>query len=262
VNGTEETLNKITLADVQAFYGREYSPAQVILAIVGDVTLEQATALVQTHFETWKKGAATTRNTKKPSPVERRTVQLIEKDLTQSTIVLGHGGLPRAHPDFYPATVMNYILGAGGFSSRLMDSIRDKQGLAYGIMSHFDARLMPGSFWVNLQTKTETTNQAITGVLSEIKSIREAPVSDQELAEAKSFLIGSFPLRFDSTAKLAHVLAQVEFYGLGFEYFTDYPKWIDRVTKEEVQRVAKQYLDPKRYALVVVGNIAKAKVKH
>ena len=262
VNGTEDTLHKITLADVQSFYGREYSPSQVILTIVGDLTLEQATALTQTHFGAWKKGAATTRNIKPPSPVERRTVQLIEKDLTQSTIVLGHGGIPRTHPDFYSVTVMNYILGAGGFSSRLMDSIRDKQGLAYGIMSHFDARLMPGSFWVNLQTKTETTNQAITGVLSEIKSIRDTPVSDQELAEAKSYLIGSFPLRFDSTAKLAKVLAQVEFYGLGFEYFSEYQKWIDRVTKEDVQRVAKQYLDPKRYALVVVGNIAKAKVKH
>ncbi|MEY4704718.1 MAG: hypothetical protein RL042_914 [Nitrospirota bacterium] len=262
VNGTEKTLNKITLADVLAFYGREYSPPHVILTIVGDVTLEQATALVQTHFGAWKKGTTTARNQKKPSPVERRTVQLIEKDLTQSTIVLGHGGLARAHPDFYSVTVMNYILGAGGFSSRLMDSIRDKQGLAYGIMSHFDARLMPGSFWVNLQTKTETTNQAITGVLSEIKAIRDAPVSDQELAEAKSFLMGSFPLRFDSTAKLAQVLAQVEFYGLGFEYFSDYTKWIDRVTKEDVQRVAKQYLDPKHYALVVVGNLAKAKVKH
>src|SRR4029078_12953356 len=262
VNGSDETLHKITLAAVQAFYGREYSPSQVILTIVGDITLEQATALTQTHFGAWKKGAATTRNMKPPSPVERRTVQLIEKDLTQSTIVLGHGGLPRTHPDFYSVTVMNYILGAGGFSSRLMDSIRDKQGFAYGIISPFDARLMPGSFWVNLQTKTETTNQAIAGVLSEIKSIRDAPVSDQELAEAKSFLIGSFPLRFDSTAKLAKVLAQVEFYGLGFEYFSEYPKWIDRVTKEDVQRVAKQYLDPKRYALVVVGNIAKAKVKH
>lgn len=262
VNGTEETLNKITLGDVQTFYGREYSPSQVILTIVGDITLEQAAALVQTHFGSWKKVASPPRNQKKPSPLERKTVQLIEKDLTQSTIVLGHGGLARAHPDFYSVTVMNYILGAGGFSSRLMDSIRDKQGLAYGIMSHFDARLMPGSFWVNLQTKTETTNQAITGVLAEIKSIRDTPVTDQELAEAKSFLIGSFPLRFDSTAKLAQVLAQVEFYGLGFEYFSEYPNWIARVTKEDVQRVAKQYLDPKRYALVVVGNIAKAKVKH
>jgi zinc protease len=262
VNGTEETLDKITLADVQTFYGKEYSPSQVILTIVGDITLEQAAALVQTHFGAWKKVTVTARNTKKPSPVERKTVQLIEKDLTQSTIVLGHEGISRMHPDYYSVTVMNYILGAGGFSSRLMDSIRDKQGLAYGIMSHFDARLMPGSFWVNLQTKTETTNQAITSVLSEIKSIRDTPVSDQELAEAKSFLMGSFPLRFDSTAKLAHVLAQVELYGLGSEYFSDYPKWIDRVTKEDVQRVARQYLDPKRYALVVVGDLAKAKVKY
>ena len=121
---------------------------------------------------------------------------------------------------------------------------------------------MPGSFWVNLQTKTESTNQAISGVLAEIKAMRENPVSDLELAEAKAFLIGSFPLRLDSTAKLTQVLAQVEFFGLGFEYFSQYPKWIERVTKEDVQRVARQYLDPQHYALVVVGNIGKAKIRH
>ena len=121
--------------------------------------------------------------------------------------------------------------------------------------------MLPGSFWVNLQTRTEATNQAIAGVLTEIKSIRDSPVGDQELAEAKSFLMGSFPLRLDSTSKLAQVLAQVEYYGLGFEYFSHYPKWIERVTKEDVQRVAKQYLDPQHYALVVVGNVAKAKVR-
>jgi zinc protease len=262
VNGTEETLSKVTLGDVQAFYAREYQPSQVILTIVGDVTVEQATALAQTHFGAWKKGATPQRNIKEPAPIKRKTVQLIEKDLTQSTIILGHGGIQRANPDFYAVTVMNYVLGAGGFSSRLMDSIRDKQGLAYGIMSHFDARLLPGSFWINLQTRTEATNQAIAGVLTEMKNIREAPVSDQELAEAKSFLIGSFPLRFDTTAKLVQVLAQVEFYGLGFEYFSQYPKSIERVTKEDVLRVAKQYLEPQRYVLVVVGNQAKAKVKH
>src|SRR4029077_12153184 len=97
VNGTEETLNRITLAEVQGFYGREYSPSQGTLTIFADSTLEQATALVQTHFETWKKGTVTARSTKKPSPVERRTVQLIEKDLTQATIVLGHVGFSWAH---------------------------------------------------------------------------------------------------------------------------------------------------------------------
>ncbi|HLZ35305.1 MAG TPA: pitrilysin family protein [Nitrospira sp.] len=262
LNGTEESLGKITHTDVLNFYAREYVPGQVILTIVGDVTTEQVSGLVQTHFGAWKKPPPPARNARKAAPIERKTVQLIEKDLTQSNVILGHGGISRTNPDFYAVTVMNHILGAGGFSSRLMDSIRDKQGLVYGIMSHFDARLMPGSFWINFQTRTEATNQAIQGVLGEIKNIREAPVSDQELSEAKSFLVGSFPLRLDSTAKLAQVLAQVEFYGLGFEYFSQYPKWIERVTKEDVQRVAKQYLDPQRYALVVVGNVAKAKLKH
>jgi len=262
VNGMEETLSKVTLADVQHFYAKEYLPNQVILAIVGDITVEQARTLVQAHFGTWKKGPTPARTAKKPGAIGKKTVQFIEKDLTQSTIVLGHGGISRTNQDFYAVTVMNHILGSGGFSSRLMDSIRDKQGLAYGIMSHYEARAMPGSFWVTLQTKTETTNQAISGVLAEIKAIREAPVTDQELAEAKSFLMGSFPLRLDSTAKLAQVVAQVEFFGLGFEYFAQYPAWIERVTKEDVQRVAKQYLNPQHYALVVVGNISKAKIRH
>ncbi|MBX3301711.1 MAG: insulinase family protein [Nitrospira sp.] len=262
VNGTEETLKKITLADVQNFYAKEYLPNQVILTIVGDVTVEQATALVQTHFGSWKKGPVQPRPVKKPAAIDKKVVQLIEKDLTQSTILVGHLGISRTNPDFYAVTVMNHILGAGGFSSRLMDSIRDKQGLAYGITSHYDTRAMPGSFWINLQTRTETTNQAIANVLSEMTAIREAPVTDQELAEAKSFLMGSFPLRLDSTAKMAQVLSQVEFYGLGFSYFSQYTKWIERVTKEDVQRVARQYLDPQHYALVVVGNIVKAKVRH
>ncbi|OQW32975.1 MAG: hypothetical protein A4E19_06400 [Nitrospira sp. SG-bin1] len=262
VNGTEDTLGKITLADVQNFYAKEYLPNQSILTIVGDVTVEQATALVQTHFGAWKKGVVPPRPAKKPAAIDKKTVQLIEKDLTQSTIVIGHPGISRTNPDFYAVTVMNHVLGAGGFSSRLMDTIRDKQGLAYGITSHYDARLMPGSFWINLQTRTETTNQAINGVLTEMKAIREAPVTDQELADAKAFLMGSFPLRLDTTAKLAQVLAQVEFFGLGFDYFNQYPKWIERVTKEDVLRAAKQYLDPQHYALVVVGNIAKAKIRH
>ncbi|MGZ8394084.1 MAG: M16 family metallopeptidase [Nitrospira sp.] len=260
-HGSEDTLNKITVADIQQFHAREYLPNQTILVIVGDLTQEQATTLVQTHFGSWKKGPSSPYVLKKPAPIERKMVQLIEKDLTQSTIVLGHTGISRTNPDYYAVTVMNYILGAGGFSSRLMDSIRDKQGLAYGIMSHFDTRLMPGAFFINLQTRTDVTNQAITGVLTEVKGIRDAPVTDQELSEAKSFIIGSFPLRVDSSAKLANVLAQVEFYNLGLDYFTHYPKAIEKVTKDDVLRVAKQYLDPQHYALVVVGSIAKAKVK-
>ncbi len=260
VNGTEATVPKITGRDILIFFLRQYRPNQTILTIVGDITVEQARQLVTKHFGSWKQGASPVRTARTPRPLEKPVVRLIEKDLTQSTIMLGHVGISRTNPDFYAVTVMNYILGAGGFSSRLMDSIRDNQGLAYGVGSHFEANLMPGAFFISLQTRNETANQAIAGVLTELNGMRNAPVTDEELADAKAYLIGSFPLRLDTTAKLAEVLSLVEFYGLGLDYFTQYPRWIERVTKEDVLRVAKQYLRPSNYALVVVGNLAKAKV--
>ena len=261
VNGTEESVPKITYADIQNFFSHEYLPNQTILAIVGDISVEQARALVAKQFGSWKRGTSPPRTVAKPAQIEKPVVRLIEKDLTQATIVLGHLGISRTNPDFYAVSVMNHILGAGGFSSRLMDSIRDRQGLVYGVGSHFETNLMPGAFMVNLQTRNETANQAISGVLTELKNIRETPVTDQELADAKAYLIGSFPLRLDTTAKLAQVLTLVELYGLGLDYFSQYPRLIEKVTKEDVLRVAKQYLHPNRYALVVVGALAKAKVQ-
>lgn len=260
VNGTEESVPKLTRGDLLGFFVREYLPNRTILTIVGDIRAEQARRLVARHFGSWKRGAAPSRAADTPRPLGKQAVRLIEKDLTQSTIMLGHVGISRTNPDFYAVTVMNYILGAGGFSSRLMDSIRDNQGLAYGVGSHFEANLMPGAFFVSLQTRNETANQAIAAVLAEVNRMREAPITDEELADAKAYLIGSFPLRLDTTAKLADVLSLVEFYGLGLDYFTQYPRLIEQVTKEDVARVAKQYLNPNEYALVVVGNLAKAKV--
>jgi zinc protease len=261
VNGTEESVPRITREDIQRFYAREYLPNQTILTIVGDITVDRAIQLVTKHFGAWKRGEPPARALVPAQPLERPTTQLIEKDLTQATILLGHVGLSRTNPDFYAVTVMNYILGAGGFSSRLMDSIRDNQGLAYSVGSMFEQNLMPGAFMVSLQTRNETANRAIAGVLAELHGIRNAPVTDQELADAKAYLIGSFPLRLDTTAKLAEVVSLVEFYNLGLDYFTQYPRWIERVTKEDVLRVAKQYLHPDRYALVVVGKLAEAKLK-
>ena len=261
ITGTEETLPKIKRADVVQFYAREYVPNQTILTIVGDITADQARAQLAKRFGAWKRGGNSARTLAPPHQLEKSVVKLIEKDLTQATILMGHVGISRTNPDYYAVTVMNYILGAGGFSSRLMDSIRDNQGLAYHVGSHFEASLMPGPFIVSLQTRNESANQAIAGVVTELNRIREAPVIDQELSDAKAYLIGSFPLRVDTISKLAEVLALVELYGLGLDYFTRYPKLIEQVTKEDVLRVAKQYLHPHRYALVVVANQSKAKVK-
>jgi zinc protease len=261
VVGTAESLATITRADVQAFHAREYLPNQTILTIVGDVTVEEARGLVEQHFGAWQPSDTATSRTGHPAPLAKPVTKIIEKDLTQATIILGHEGISRTNPDFYPVLVMNYILGGGGFSSRLMDEIRDNQGLAYGVVSAFHAHLMPGAFLVSLQTRNEAANQAIAGVLREIGRMREAPVSDEELADAKAYLMGSFPLRLDTTAKLAELAGQVEFYGLGLEYFSEYPRWIEKVTKDDVLRVARQYLHPDRYALVLVGNAAQAKIK-
>lgn len=262
VNGTEETVRRISRADLQTFYANHYLPNQTILTIVGDVTIEKVRTLVARHFGAWQPGTPPPSPADAPVSLNKPVTRLIEKDLTQATIMLGHVGISRKNPDFYAITVMNYILGAGGFSSRLMDSIRDNQGLAYGIGSTFEANLMPGSFRVSLQTRNEMANQAIAGVLAELQGIRAAPVTDQELADAKAYLIGSFPLRLDTTGKLAEVLSLVEFYGLGPDYFTQYPHSIERVTKEDVLRVATHYLHPDRYALVLVGSLTKANIKH
>jgi zinc protease len=261
VNGTERTLPKVRRADLLRFYAREYVPNRTILTIVGDLSLDQARAQAVKYFGAWKKGNPSARPNGQPKEVPRTVTRLIEKDLTQATIVLGHTGISRTNPDYYAVSVMNYILGGGGFSSRLMDSIRDNQGLAYGVFSVFHANRLPGPFTVTLQTRSEMAARAIDGVLAELKGMVDRPPTDEELNDAKAYLMGSFPLRFDTTAKLADIIAQVEFFGLGKEYYTDYPKWIERVTKEDIQRVAKQYLHPDRYALVVVGNQAKANIK-
>jgi zinc protease len=261
VEGTEESVGKLTRQDVQQFFNREYVAGQSILTIVGDISVADARALITKRFGGWKRGETAARTLPPPKAIDKPVVRLVEKDLTQATVVLGHVGISRSNPDFYAVTVMNYILGAGGFSSRLMDSIRDNQGLAYHVGSHFEARLMPGAFLVTLQTRNEAANQAIAGVLHELTAIREAPVTDQELADAKAYLVGSFPLRLDTLSKLADVLSLVELYGLGLDYFTRYPKEIERVTKDDVLRAARQYLHPDRYALVVVANQGKAAIK-
>ncbi len=261
VNGTQESVKKITRQDVREFFRREYLPNQTILTIVGDIEPGQAAGLVAQRFGDWKPRTPSARRYQKPKLMTKPVSRLIDRRLTQSTIVLGHMGISRTNPDFYAVRVMNYILGSGGFSSRLMDSIRDKQGLAYGVYSSFDANLMPGAFSVSLQTRNETTNRAIEQVVTEIKGMREKAVTIEELADAKAYLMGSFPRRLDTTGKLARVLSLVEFYGLGLNYFADYPTWIEEVTGEDVLRVAKKYLHPDRYALIVVGDQAKAKVR-
>jgi zinc protease len=259
-NGDEKTVARITRQDLIGFHDKFYRPNRTIMAIVGDIREAEALALIKKHFGKWAKKEISHPPFSSPEPLQKPVLKLIDKDLTQATVALGHVGIDRRNPDFYAVSVMNYILGGGGFSSRLVNRIRDEQGLAYDVDSGFEAHVMPGRFSVNLQTRNAAANQAIAAALGEIKRIRTEPVSDQELADAKAYLIGSFPLRLDTTGKLAGLLAVVELHGLGLSYFDDYPKAIAAVTKEDVLRVAQKYINPDLYALVVVAKQAEAKI--
>jgi len=178
----------------------------------------------------------------------------VHKDLTQANIVLGHVGVPRSHPDYYAIQVMNYVLGGGGFSSRAMDSIRNERGLAYSVYSFFGAEKSHGYFEFVMQTKNETAQEAIRLALQEIRRMREESVSEQELSDAKNYLTGSFPLRFDTNRKVASFLAQVEFFELGLDYPDRYNELIGKVTRVDIQRVAKLYLQPDKIVTVIVGH--------
>ncbi|MEW6325146.1 MAG: pitrilysin family protein [Nitrospirota bacterium] len=260
VEGTRDSLPAITRDELLAFHRQYYQPRQAILAVVGDLKRRDVETLLARHFGSWKNsGPLITTALPAPEPSEPAT-KLIDKDLTQATIIMGHLGLPRNHPDFYAVSVMNYVLGGGGFASRLMTEIRDNQGLVYGVHSAFQAMRAGGSFLISLQTKNATANQAMAEIKKVVAQVRTEGVTAQELEEAKAYLIGSFPLRLDTNAKLVGLLTNIELFELGLDYFDEYPGKIGAVTLEDVRRVAARYLHPDRMVLVVVAKQAEAQI--
>jgi zinc protease len=253
IEGTESTVPLLTREEVVAFHRTYYRPNNAALVLVGDLTEREARRAAQSAFGRWDRAEVPAAAVPAAPALRERRVELIDKDLTQATVVLGHAGIARSDPDFYAVTVMNYILGGGGFASRLMTRIRDNEGLVYGISSGFDARRYPGAFSVALQTKTESAAAAIRAVVEEISKIRSEGVSAAELDGAKRYLAGSFPLRYETNSRLATLVGMVDLYGLGPTYFEDYPTKIRAVTLEDVRRVADARLDAERYVLVVVG---------
>jgi zinc protease len=253
VEGTEASVKGLQQSNLREFFARYYRPNRSILSVVGDVSEQEIIGALKSALGAWSKGAA---STAPPAPSRIGAPQTIRvnKPLTQANIILGHAGVPRGHSDYYAILVMNYILGGGGFSSRVMDSIRNERGLAYSVYSYFGADKNHGSFQFVMQTKNETATEAIRLAREELQRIREQPVSAQELDDAKNYLIGSFPLRFDSNRRIAAFLSQVEYFELGLDYPNHYGDLIGKVSREEVQRVAKQYLQPDRLITVVVGN--------
>jgi zinc protease len=255
-------LPKLTRQDIFNFYTARYSPASMIVAVVGDVNEKEIIALLHEYFKGWKRSDQPLPASVPPPVIEKTVVHKIDKNITQANIDMGNMGISRENPDFYAVMIMNYIFGGGGFSSRLMDNIRDNKGLAYDVHSAFSARKEPGAFSVSIQTKNESANEVIAETLKEIRRIQTEPVSEKELADAKAYLTGSFPLKMDTYAKIAGMLTSIELYNLGLDYPQRYLALINAVTREDIQRVARKYLHPDSLVIVVVANLEKAKLRY
>jgi zinc protease len=257
VEGTRESVSRLTREGIVRFYRSYYHPNNAILTAIGDMTNEELKGKLISRLEKWPVGEIPKRPFISKFENEQKTVK-VNRPITQANIILGHAGVSRGNPDFYAITVMNYILGGGGFASRLMGEIRNTRGLAYSVGSFFDPGKYPGSFQIVLQTKNPSARDAISLSLQQMERVQKELVSEKELEGARKYLIGSFPMRFDTQGKLANFLTQVEYYGLGLDYPEKYPSLIQSVTREEVLRVAKKYLHPKRYVLVIVANLKEA----
>jgi zinc protease len=253
VEGSEASVKGLEQQSLRTFYERYYRPNRTILSVVGDISHQEIARALNEAFRSWPKGEPATAPVA-PSKIGTAETLRVNKELTQANIILGHEGVGRENPDYYAIQVMNYILGGGGFSSRTLDSIRNERGLAYSVYSYFSAEKGHGTFELVMQTKNETALEAIRIAKAEIRRMREELVTEEELSDAKDYLIGSFPLRFDTNRKVANFLAQVEYFQLGLDYPERYADFIKKVTREDVQHVAQKYLKPDTLITVIVAN--------
>ena len=259
VEGTEKSVAAIGPEDLSKFYASFYRPNNSVLVDRRGHNPSGSKDPDSSRID-WVGGGRGAR-TVFPKGIRRRSCKvLIDKPVSQATIIIGCPAMERASEDYYPFQVMNQILGSGDLSSRLMTEIRIKKGLAYGVESLLAARKYEGSFRVIIQTKDESAKESIALVQKELERLQIEPVSEAELQSAKKFLIGNFPLKYSAQQDFAKFLAQIEFYGLGSDYPERYATLINAVTAEDILRVAKKYLKPEN-VLVIVADLKKAQIK-
>jgi zinc protease len=189
-----------------------------------------------------------------PSSTHRQEVRVVDMDVNQSYVQFGHLSVRRADPEFAAIRAMNYILGGGGFVSRLTRAIREEQGLAYSIHSDFvGGSQFPGFFYAGLQTKIDSTAQALKSLFTVIDNMKQAPVTDEELTDMKLYYEGSLPRRAESYGQVARLLLDREFFGLPDGYWELEIRQIQQLTSQDIQRLAQRYLDTDNFVLALVS---------
>ncbi len=253
--GNEASLRSFKVADLRTFHENYFRPNNAYFVVVGDVSMGEIKPMLEALFGDWPRGLIPDSKWPAARQVERREVYLVDKPgAAQTEIRIGRIGVPRLTDDYDALVVMNTILG-GSFASRLNQNLREEHGYTYGARSFFDFQPLPGPFLAGAAVQTAVTDSSLIEFMKELRGILE-PVSPDELVRAKNFVALRFPSRFQTVAETAGELAELEQFGLSSDYFNQYVQRILAVTREDVQRVARRYLDPDKMAIVLVGDRA------
>ena len=256
VSATPAALDALTRDTLLEFHKTHYVPDRAVLAVTGDITVEQAKAKAEAAFGAWKKSGAALPAQTEAAPLSGPTISLVVRpNSVQTSLRIGTQSIERKNPDFFALTVGNRIL--GGASGRLFEHLREQKGYTYGANSGFASSRIPGSWTASTDVRSEVTDAALTDLIDEIRQMRETPVTEKELADAKRAIVGSFARLLESPdAILANYIDQ-HFYQLSADYWDTYPAKIEAVTAADIQRVAKKYWTPERLQIVAVGDLAK-----
>jgi zinc protease len=254
--GSATSVSAIDRERARAFHAARYRAGNTTAIIVGDIGVDDALRAMRSWFDTWPMQRSNVAEADDSPALRTRAVHLVEKaDAPQSELRIGHVGIPRAHPDYFAALVMNMLLG-GLFSSRINLNLREAHGYTYGASSAFDWRRQAGPFVVASAVRSDVTAAAAREVLAEIDRMRAEKVSAEELSLATSYLEGVFPIRYESTAAIARALTAMVVYGLPPDYFDTYRDRVRAITAPDVLRAAREFLHPEEMQLVAVGDPA------
>ena len=252
-SGDVESVGKITRDDLVTFYRTHYAARDAVIAIMGDVSREEANALA----ERIAAGLPPSQGTPPAlPPVEakaQRATRMIPHHASQSHIYVGAIGIARGDPDYFPLFVGNYVLGGGGFASRISEEVRQKRGLAYSASSYFAPLAQKGSFVIGMQTRKDQAKEALDVTMKTLRDYVANGPTVKELENARKNLIGGFPLRIDSNRKIHEYLAVIGFYKLPLTYLDEFVKNIERVTAEDIKRAFARHVNPDQLVTVVVG---------
>jgi predicted Zn-dependent peptidase len=252
--GTVASLKGLTVADLKQFHATWYTPSNATLIVTGDVAPDAVMAQLEAAFGSWKGKTVTAARVPDAPQLTARKVYLVDKPgAPQSQIRIGWVGVPRSTPDYFALRVLNTVLG-GAFTSRLNQNLREEHGYAYGASSSFDMRGSAGPFYAAAAVQTDKTSEALTEFFKELEAIRK-PIPPDELERAKNFVALLLPRSFETTQSLAGSLAQIIVYNLPADYYETYTDRVRAVTPADAQRVAERYVQPDKFAVVIVGDV-------